>query len=493
MKQNFIRTCALLLSALTILPILSCASETPTDTETTTAAQTQAVTEVPAAEVKYEPDDLPDDLDYEGQTVHMFCRTTDVPEFTVEEENGDIVNDAVFQRNLKVEERLNIDLTFTQIDGGNYDRATWVKTVTGSTMAGDGANDIIAGYSMCLPVLSMDGLLLNLRDYEYLNFSKPWWPASLIDEVTCGDKLFFCSGDISTYMIYYLYATYFNKSFVADYDLEDPYELVRQGKWTLDKLFEISAQLYSDVNGDGIKGSEDQFGYLTNDVYADSLFFAAGLTTTEKDADGIPYISSQFGGEKTQALVTRLVDAFKTNPGMMLVYSGSDGIFMESRAMFYTTEVYFAATSMRDTEIEYGILPVPKYDEAQENYCTVSGFPYNLFGIPVDAKDPEMSSAVMECLASESYRTVSPALFETALKVKYASDSDGAEMYDLIRASNFFDFGRVFNDCMNGLTYTLFRDAVYKGQTTWISTFEKRSKTLNRLLTKVTDALLEQE
>ena len=102
-----------------------------------------------------------------------------------------------------------------------------------------------------------------------------------------------------------------------------------------------------------------------------------------------------------------------------------------------------------------------------------------------------MSAAVLECLASESYRTVSPALFETALKVKYASDSDVSEMYDLIRASNCFDFGRIFNDSLNGMTYTMFRDALFKGKTEWISQYEKKSKVLNKMFDKLIGNLTE--
>ncbi len=493
MKQTLLFRGLLGLAVLSAMTVASCSDTTDTEIPTTdTAAAAEVQTEAVTEAVHYEPDGLPE-LDFGGAGVHIFGRTTDIPEYSVEEENGDIVNDAIFVRNRTVEERLNVKLSVTQIDGGNYDRASWVKTVTQSTMAGDSANDIVGGYSMTLASLANERMLLNLYDYDYLDFDKPWWPPSLNEEASVGDALYFCSGDISTHMIYYLYATYFNRKFIIDYDLEDPYQLVRDGKWTLDKLYEISSQVYRDLNGNGQKDGEDQFGYLTDTVYADSLFFAAGLNTTEKDADNIPHLSDEFGGEKAQALIASLVDAFKTNNGMLLVDGGSEDTFMADRILFYTTEVFFAATKLRNTEIEYGILPIPKYDEAQENYYTISSFPYNLFGIPLDARDPEMSAAVLECMASESYRTVSPALFETALKVKYASDSDVSEMYDLIRASNCFDFGRIFNDSLNGLTYTMFRDSLYKGQTEWISKYTKNTKVLNRLFDKLIGNLTEEQ
>lgn len=455
--------------------------------QTVSAAETEDTTPV------YEADNLPESLDFGGTETHIFgWEGSSTVEFFVEEADGDIVNDAIYLRNQTVEDRLNTVLTFTCIPGANPDRASWVKAVKQSTMAGDGTNDIVAGYSMCGASLAFDGMLVDLSGLDYLDFSKPWWPASLIREATCGDRLYFCSGDISTNMIYYLYATYFNKTLARNYDTENFYTLVRNGQWTLDKMNEICADLYSDLNGDGKKDEADQFGYVTHTTWSDVHFFASGLRTTEIGSDGLPVLSAEFGGEKTQELLNRLIDMFDGSS----MYLGNDydvvrTQFLESRALLLTIEVMFASNYLRDSDIEYGILPIPKYDEAQEDYYTVASFPYTLYGIPVDAKDPAMSAAVLECLASESYRTVSPALFETALKVKYAGDSDTSDMYDIIRSSVVFDIGRIFNDSMNSLTYSLFRSALSSGSRNWISTYEKNAKTLGKKFDQVILALTE--
>lgn len=490
-------------SALTAMLLLAASltacgdtAETPVETDGGTAAETAAVTEVTEAVPVYEPDNLPEELDFGGTTAHIFGWNASSNDelFFVEEADGDIVNDAVYLRNRTVEERLNLSMTFTLSAGAFDDRGAWVTQVKKSTVAGDGANDIVAGYSMSGATLANSRLLLDLMELDYLNFEKPWWPDSLIKEATCGGKLYFCSGDISTNMIYYLYSVYFNKALAQNYDVENLYDLVRNGEWTLDKMIEICSELYSDLNGDGKKDPADQFGYTTHNVWSDSFFFASGLRTTEIGTNGLPVLSAEFGGEKTQDLLVKLIDMFKGNS----MYLGDDydivrNQFLEGRALFLTTEVYYAKKYLRDTQIEYGILPVPKYDEAQEDYYTVSSFPYTLFGIPVDAKDPSMSAAILECLASESYRTVSPALFEVALKVKYAGDDDASEMYDIIRSSNVFDFGRIFNDSLNGDTYYLFRNSLANGKDNWISTYEKSSKALNKRLDKLITNLTEEQ
>lgn len=496
MRKNHRLTAALTAVLLLSASLSACGESAAAPTETgSTAADTAAVpTETEAVPV-YEPDDLPDTLDFGGTTAHIFgWEGAANEEFYVEEADGDVVNDAIFERNRTVEERLNLELTYTKIPGSNPDRASWVQTVSKSIMAGDGANDIVAGYSMCGATLANKRLLIDLMEQEYLNFEKPWWPESLIKEATCGGKLYFCSGDISTNMIYYLYSIYFNKSLAQNYDVGDLYELVRTGQWTLDKMIGISAALYSDLNGDGKKDPDDQFGYTTHSTWSDTFFFASGLRTTEIGEDGLPMLSEEFGGEKTQTLLTKLIDMFDTNA----MYLGSDydivrNQFLEGRALFLTTEVYYAKNYLRDTQIEYGILPIPKYDEEQENYYTVASFPYTLYGIPVDAKDPAMSAAILECLASESYRTVSPALFEVALKVKYANDDDASEMYDIIRDSSVFDIGRIYNDSLNSRTYSLFRSSLVDGNKNWISTYEKNYKSLNKQFEKVIANLIEEE
>ena len=196
------RISSALWAALILAASMSACADTAENSDVTTTAapsDSEAVTEAVDNTPTYEPDDLPEDLDFGGVTTHIFgWEGSGNDEFYVEEENGDIVNDAIFTRNRTVEERLNLKLTYTLAPGAYDDRSAWVKQVTQATMAGDGSNDIVAGYSMSGATLANNRLLIDLMDLDYINFEKPWWPESLIKEATCGGKLYFCSGDIST-------------------------------------------------------------------------------------------------------------------------------------------------------------------------------------------------------------------------------------------------------------------------------------------------------
>ena len=493
-----------LLSCLIILSLLSAAfsgcGEKPAQpgesAEGEAAPSAEEVSVETEPETEYPPDSLPEGLSFDGTTVSVFGWSgPSLVEFYVEEQNGEIVNDAIYARNLSVEERLGISLTY-HLEPGAYDqRNDWVRVLSTSITAGDSAYDISGGYSMAGASLASKRMCLALNDLDYLDFSKPWWPASLLDEATCGGKLYFCSGDISTYMIYYLYGVYFNQDMLAEYEgLENPYDLVQSGTWTLDKMSSMAGGVYIDLNGDGKKGFEDRLGYITYAIYVDPFFFSCGLRTTEKAEDDIPTLSPLFSGEKAHTVLEKVVAM--VNEEGCLVGNGAEqidpsyAVFKEGRGLFCSHELTYAVNYLRDTAFTYGIVPYPKYDEEQQNYVTITSFPYTLYGIPLDARDPAMSAAVLEAMASESFRTVSPALFENAFKVKYAQDQQSSLMYDLIRSTVSFDFGRVFNNDLNGLTYSLFRSSVVSGNTNWASTMKSNEKVLAKQLEKLTKSLL---
>ena len=416
-------------------------------------------------------DSVPKDLKYSGKTVTFYVRDDlTFPEFSVDEETGDIVNDAVFKRNQTVTERLGVKFDFIEGPGGWGGKADFASNVSTSVLSGDGAYDIVAGYSMAVASLGANGYLYELNETKYLDFSKPWWSDSLLEQATINGKLYVASGDIATSLIYYMYGTFFNKEMLAEFKLEDPYELALSGKWTLDKLFEMSSGIYSDLNGDGKKGIEDRFGCEIYNVYLDPFYHGAGLRLTEIGSDGLPTASKDIASEKTVDLVTKMFAfLYDSNDAILTMEDDGSNLFKNGTYLFSNHEIVYGATNLRDAKFEYGVLPIPKYDEDQENYITITSFPYSLYGIPTDAKDPDMSSAVMELLGAEGYKTVSPALFEVALKVKYSSDDNAAKIYDIIKGTISYDFGRVFTESIDGSLAMEFRAAIKNKEPDWAS------------------------
>ncbi len=494
MKKNLAFLLALLMLASAAVGCSEAGTSGETAAENTApdaSAETVAEETAPEEETLVQ-DDLPADLKYNGTNVHIHGWSGPVQtEFYVEELNGDIVNDAIFERNDIVQERLDITLEYTLTPGAFSDRNTWVQTLANSITAGDGAFDISAGYSMAGASLAAQGMVLDLNTLDHIDFTKPWWPSSLTEEATVQNKLYFCSGDISTYMIYYMYGTYFNKQFLVDYSLENPYDLVTEGTWTIDKMMSMAEGVYVDADGNGVKNDADIFGFETHTTYLDPFYFGADLRTTDIGEGGLPVLSADFISERAHDMVVKLVGFSETNDAIFLNdYTIAANMFSQNRALFISHELTLATSYLRDAEIEYGIVPMPKYNEEQQDYYTVMSFPYSLYSIPLDVKDADLSAAVLECLASESYRRVTPALFETGFKVKYATDNESAAMFDIIRASVVFDFGRVFNDSFGGTTYSLFRNAVSGGSTDWVSTATRQQKPLGKQIEKLVKKLV---
>ena len=504
MKRNiFARIACAVLASLMLVSMIACGNTnaggedttTPAAGDTTTAPvagdTTPAETTLPVDANGYLLDDIPEDLGYNGKTF-TFLTWSDVEheEYFVESQTGDIVNDAMFTRNQAVEERLGIVLAEVSTKGNSENNANFNNYIQTDNLAGSHEFQLISGYSLSVTSAAVNGYLYDLLDSscEYLDFDKPWWPSTLLDQATIHNKLRFASGDISMNMLYMMYVCYVNTDILATHNLESPAELVKEGKWTYDKFIEMCKGVYEDLNGNGVKDQGDRFGYMSSGIHVDPWFYGTGAVMALQDADGNLKISDTFQSEK----VINGIDKINS-----LLWDSEDGIytssvkhqteFRDEHLLFMTdrARVSFKVLAANES-CHYTIVPCPKYDEEQETYSTVMGNPFSLYAIPIDSEDPAMASAVMECFASESYRNTTPAVFEMSLKLKYAQDDITGQMYDIIRDTVTFDIGRIFSSSLIG--QGLFRNSISGNRNSWASDVKANLKPLEKKLEKLSDA-----
>lgn len=436
----------------------------------------------------YLKDDLPADLNFGNKPISIMCWNSEQPEFEVQDQTGDLVGDSIYLRNINTEERLGVTLSFIPVTGDYNHQADWISAANASIQSG-GDYDIFAGYSMTGATMAVRGYSRNLMEREYLDFDKPWWPSSLIDKATINGKLYFCSGDISTNMLHFMYAVFFNKQILEINALESPYELVDSGAWTYTKMFEMATNLYVDNNSDGVRDQDDTYGLCTASIHYDAFFTGAGLETIVKDANEQLVISSSFNSEKTIKL---LEDIYAFMHEGQDGYNGSTGaVFAKGNTLFTLDRSYMGLLRKDDIDFEYGIVPVPKFDEAQEDYVTCMAFPYTTYEISVACKEPDMAAAVLECLGSEGYRNVTPMLFETSMKYKYSKDDESARMYDIIRDGVSIDVGRLFCTELKDLTWRLFRKIAdgTNPPNIWSSQFKGGARVMQGALDEINSAL----
>ncbi len=438
------------------------------------------------------PDNVPE-LNYGNETITFLNRTEDStkPEFYVEESSGSGVDSAIYARNEAVQARLSVTFEFIDSDITFAGRQSFPQTLKTAINANT-RYDVVAGYSMAIANCAVAGYLYDLKQTEYLDFSQPWWPSTLLDTATIKDSLYFCSGDISTWYILYIYCMTFNKDLIEQYQIEDPYDLVATDEWTLQTLFDLTYGIGEDnatnAEGAGKKSNDDTYGFAVPHVYIDALYFLAGLSIIDKDVDGKLQLSDDYSAESetTLNLIDDCVNYFHyTNDGYLVPLDTTGTavpIFQDGKTVFQISEIQQVYTIYSSTNINYGILPLPKYSYDQEDYSTITSFPYTLYGVPTNTEDPDRVSAVLECLASDGYNRVSPALFEVALKTQYSDDSRDAAMYDIVKRTVVFDLGRIYTDSFNGDTYAMWRNMAIFYKQSWATQCAEKNPSISAMI-----------
>ena len=488
---------SLLLALLMLAPaIVSCAetedTASPDATPTVSAEQTAEETVPEETEISREnyPDTLSDDLDFGGATVTIHSRGDDQAylEIGVEEMTGEPVNDAVYERNAMVSERLNIQLNPIRAEGWEaYNNA--IASLRASIMSADGAYDIIAGWSARIPALSLEGLLLDVLPLPHLNLEQPWWNESAVEELEIANKLYFVTGNIAKTMTSAMFVFAFNQKLATDYELENLYDVVKENRWTIDYVYNLSSVAYIDTDGDGTASPADNYGLITSCINdADSFLQGCQVSMISRDENGLPFLDVD--EERMTTIVEKVYNLFWNNPGCRPHLSGytEREIFVEGRALLVTAAMENVASTFAEMEDDFGVLPYPMLDESQGKYGTRVQDALSLWCVPIDAKNPEMSAAVLEALGAQSYRTVTPAYFDVALKNRYSRDEQTAEMMDLIQNSALINFEQLYNESIGNPWFVL-RTLMPAKNSNYASYWATNSKVITKMLQKAVEKI----
>ena len=442
------------------------------------------------------PDSLPADLDFNGQVIRILHREDDaswLPEIYVENEVGEIVNDTIYQRNKNVEERLNVVIQSVAVPGDWDAKDAYLNTIRNSVTSGSDDYDLVGGYAYYLPMLAPEGMLYNLMDVNYLDPTSIWWNADSAKELTIDNKMYFITGDYSLALLRMTFVLYFNKQLVEDYSIENLYQTVLDGNWTIDKLMNITKDVYSDVNGDGAVDKGDMFGYATTTGnYVDAYWFAFNQPIVSKDSNDIPQLA--YNTERMTTIVDTIYTYFYDSGSAYAISEYGTGdydpqnditdIFVENRSIFMPQYLGFT-DKLRTMDSDYGILPYPKWTADQAGYYTTSQNGHTIFCIPTTCKITDAVGATMEAMCAESYRKVTPTYFEVVLKEKYSRDSESSQMLDIIRDGIKFDFGYSNGISLDYIS-NIFRDIITNKNNNFASTVEahltKRQVMLEKLI-----------
>ncbi len=486
------RALCLFLALLMTLPFAGCSSgDTEKITETVGAESTENTeTETETETEEVISDELPES-DFEGYTYMIYNANAESNDWfttvfvTMEEDSGDAVPSAIFQRNVSVEDRLNIQIE------ESYQTSSQIKN---AIVAADGSFDMSLMQGADTLSLSRNGFLLDLYSLPYQNFDKPWWDSNAAQQLSLCGRLFMGVGDFLTTQIDETICTFFNKDLINNHQLEDPYTLVHDGKWTLDKLGEMGVADCQDVNGDGVYDDNDDYGLLSwRGVLYCYLIYGNGSTIMQKNAEDVPEVtfnSEQFisAYEKVVNIChsngdTFLYDAEMKNntKGLSSNHRVQEIMFPGNQSLFWV-ECISWSKALRDMESNFGILPCPKYDESQAQYYNYNNG--NFFGIsvPSTVSDQNRTSIILEALNSMSTNTVRAAYYDTMLKTKYSRDEESADMVDIIFDTQVYDASVVFGI---GSAKTNIYTMASKNNSDLASFYQKQSSNLEKNIEKI--------
>ncbi len=477
--ENKTRSAALLLTLL--LTLSSCGGTAPSDETTAAGSESEAVTE------KTDPLGKLSQLDYGGREFCFVGRKDYSGELCIEEADGDILNDAVFERNRTVEELLNVKFSW---EIGQSEYSDLGKT---SILAGEDTYDALMIHSRMAFNFMAEGLLHDWNDsMPYTELDKPWWSQDMLRNIAVGNKIYFMSGDISYYFLADTQMMLFNKQIFEDLDLNDPYQTVRDGKWTFDTMAALAKKGTIDLNGDGrIAADTDKIGYITTRWRGPNfVYIAEGTRLITLDSNKMPELT--LNTEKAADIFTRYMDFLRSDTAQMIgEVEGADmmNAWMSGHVMFFDGLLKYAA-NMREMKDDFGILPMPKFDEAQEAYLSTPGAGINFYAVPVTVKDSACTSAVLEALAVIGHETILPAYYDVTLKSKYSRDEESAEMLDLIRENIIVDFGSlIYGHTVNKLNSIGYFLADEKQNLNFASFYAENVETFQTYLKEVIDMI----
>lgn len=445
-------------------------------------------------EQAYPPPELPE-INLQGADFVVVTNDYSIPiwsqrDFGAEAETGDTINDAVYKRNSLVDDKFNCKVTENKV----MDLPALVKKLV---KAGDASIDAATVRLRSLGDLSTSNNLAEFKHLTYVDLEAPWWDQNCVKDLSIAGKVFGVASDMTLMDKDSTTAMVFNKKMQADYGIENLYKLVDEGKWTLDKLLELCKLVSVDVDGNGTFDDKDAYGLLYQRDTMTSFLSGCGEFVGGKDENDLPMLI--LNTPKALEVLDKLYDILYDvrycfhvmkffDPTSIGFTDGMNIMFQDDRGLFMWIRMA-DVENLRTMDTDFGILPIPKYNEKQAEYLqTVNPYVGVVTAVPQCAGSFETSSAVVEYMSYESKYILQPAYYEVVLNNKIARDEESGKMLDIIFSNraydvgDVFDFGSLGSDLLN-MTMTFDRNIVSK--------YEKKEasalKAIDKLVEKIMD------
>ncbi|MDD6313357.1 MAG: hypothetical protein PUB08_07900 [Firmicutes bacterium] len=504
MKKRLYSALSLTVVISLLLALTSCGKQPAETVEKTTSANPTATVETADSEDSYEyAKSLIPDKDYGGYEFRALTMpaTTVYQTYTARnvvasETTGVPINDAVYERNKYLEKKLNIKIIDIGIDtvntsSGNGDQWDMLEEVERVCLAGLDTYDITFAPIKQLATYARDGCLIDLKSLDAIHLDKPWWDQGAVRDLTLNNKLYFCACDGDIIDKQTTWATMFNKDLMTELSLEYPYQMVKDGTWTIDEYLSYAKIATKDLDGNGTLDTKDRWGAITEYNSTYGFYSGFGGYIAAKDESDNPAFT--MGSAEASSAISRALDVMFNKDSVLKVedidmeettkWDFVAEMFANGQALFRTTDLN-TVERWRTMDSDFGIVPMPKLNADQENYsCGVATGTGTGVGILQTVQDVDRTATILEAFVSTSRYTLIKGYYDATLNGVITRDEDSSEMLDIIFATRHFDLGYIFDWGGYG---SILGEVGKSGTNTFSSSYEAKltsaEKAMNRTL-----------
>ena len=396
------------------------------------------------------------------------------------ENRTEVLEDAVYQRNLALEEYCNLKLNIIPSNTGDMN-----GTIKKDVQTGAGEYDLLQNHMANTANLASEGTLISFTALDGMDLSASWWDQGTANFMI-SDRIYFMNGAINYSDEGTTYVMLFNKQMAKDEDI-DPYQMVYDNEWTLDNFQSLIKDVSFDSSGDGKMTEADTYGFVSTWETGSTFFFGAGLRYIVCEEGQDPYLALDSSAmNKATDLLDKVLNIYYVNNSTYMSPPGKENlgkdVFITNRGLFYSEVVMYIVSLGKEMEGDFGVLPIPKYNEQQENYITWTNGICSTSSVSKAAGNLERLGPTLEALAIISHQRVTPAYYDTVLQRKSVRDEESQGMLDIIFKTRTYDLCMYYSTI--GLE-PLFKTSVNDNKNNFASNYSRKEKGAKKALDKL--------
>ena len=400
-------------------------------------------------------------IDYGNSTFRILC-STELQGFYEDTHEIESIKKSVVDRNEKVQNLLNIELDYDAISGNTGNQTVFATTIRTSNYSGDNVYDLVIPQSYYGVALGLEGCYFNYMNSDSVRWDEPWYYQDVNDKCQIYGQTYFLASAFLMDKIQAAMVAWYNVGLGEQFGLsvDDLYQRVFDGEWTFEDLDELSRVV---ENNEGVYGAVSVWHGIRALLIAQDTPFV----TVSDSGD----VSLSYYNQHLESVFSRVYSFVNENPNVYAMDSGNEAVelFPQGQSLFALSYVGLMASSdYMNSDLDYTLLPMPKYDAEQENYIT-DVQRWDLVSVLSNA-DTERACVVLDALSYYSYTDVVPEFWDHLLGSRFARDPMVPDVLEIVRQSINIDFSAIYQTQM---------DAVYSGKNSITRLIFDRSNTLS--------------